>query len=65
MKPLLILLLIAAGFWSIITSFIAIIRILTNEFRGSKVEWVLISMIGFIGPILWLAKGRKLIVKKS
>ena len=47
--------------FSFITSFIAIITILSNDFDGSKTQWVLISMIGLIGPILWLTKGRKLI----
>lgn len=65
MKPLFVLLLITVCFWSVITSFVAIIRILTNEFKGSKVEWVVISMIGIIGPILWVTKGRKLIVKRT
>ncbi len=65
MKPFLVLLLVSVCFWSIITSLVAIIRILTNEFRGSKVEWILISMIGIIGPLLWILKGRKLIVKRS
>ncbi|WP_394332234.1 PLDc N-terminal domain-containing protein [Aquimarina aggregata] len=46
------------------TTLVAIIQILTNEFNGSKGMWIIISMIGIIGPILYLSKGRKLIVKK-
>lgn len=64
MEPFLVTLLILVCFGSIITTFVAIIRILSNELNGSKVMWILISMIGIIGPILWLTKGRKLIVKK-
>lgn len=51
-------------FCSVFISFAAIFQILTNEFNGPKGMWIIISMIGFIGPILWLTKGRKLIVKK-
>ncbi|MBK9504261.1 MAG: PLDc N-terminal domain-containing protein [Chitinophagales bacterium] len=51
-------------FCSMFISFAAIFQILTNEFNGPKGMWILISMIGFIGPILWLTKGRKLIIKK-
>ncbi len=50
---------------SLVGSFVAIIQILSNDFKGSKGLWIIISMIGFIGPILWLTKGRKLIVKLS
>jgi hypothetical protein len=64
MEPFLVILLILVCFGSIITTFVAIIRILSNEFNGSKGMWILISMIGIVGPILWLTKGRKLIVKK-
>ncbi len=64
MEPFLVTLLILICFGSIITTFVAIIRILSNEFNGSKGMWILISMIGIIEPILWLTKGRKLIVKK-
>jgi len=63
MEPAFILFMIAAGFWSIITSFVAIIRILRNKFNGDKLTWILISMIAFIGPVLWLVNGRKLIVR--
>lgn len=44
---------------------IAIIQILSNNFKDSKSKWILISMIGFIGPILWIIKGRKLITKRA
>ena len=40
------------------------VRIWTNPFKGSKVEWTVIVMIAFIGPALWLANGRKRIVKE-
>jgi hypothetical protein len=49
-------------FGSIIISFTAIVQILSNDFKESKIQWILISMIAFIGPILWLTKGRKLII---
>jgi len=65
MKPILILLFLILAFWSVITSFRAIYLILTNKFNGSKSTWILISMIGFIGPILWISKGKKLIVKTN
>lgn len=64
MEPFLVTLLILVCFGSIITTFVAIIRILSNEFNDSKGMWILISMIGIVGPILWLTKGRKLIIKK-
>lgn len=63
MQPGWVLLLIVAAFWSIVTSFVAIFRILANKFHGDKLSWILICMVGFIGPILWLTKGRKLIIK--
>jgi hypothetical protein len=52
-------------FSSIIVSLYAIFQILNNDFNGSKGSWIIISMIGFIGPILYLTKGRKLIVKRD
>lgn len=64
MEPGFVLLLIAIGFWSLITTFSAIVRILTNDFNGSKIEWILISMIAFIGPVLWISKGKKKLIKK-
>lgn len=63
MELFLVTLFLLVCFGSVFTTFIAIIRILSNEFNGSKGMWILISMIGIIGPILWLTKGRKLIVK--
>ncbi len=65
MKSILTFLFIAVCIWSLFTSFTAIIRIWTNEIKGSKVEWTAIAMIGFIGPVLWLMKGRKLIMKQA
>ena len=65
MKPILILLFLILAFWSVFTTFRAIYLILTNEFNGSKSTWILISMIGFIGPILWITKGKKLIEKNQ
>ncbi len=52
-------------FGSIITTFVAIFKILSNDFNGSKGLWIIISMIGIIGPILYLTKGRKLIIKRE
>ncbi|TCI85709.1 hypothetical protein [Tenacibaculum sp. M341] len=63
MKQVVILLFIILCFWSVITTFRAIFFLLTNKFNGSKLTWILISMIGFIGPILWITKGKKLISK--
>jgi hypothetical protein len=63
MKPILILIFLIICFWSVITSFRAIYLILTKEFKGDKTTWILIAMIGLIGPILWITKGKKLLVK--
>ena len=64
MSPIFIILLIIICFWSLITTISAIIKILSNDFKGVKSTWILISMIGVIGPILWVLKGKKLIEKK-
>jgi hypothetical protein len=61
MKPVLILTFIIIAFWSVITTFRAIYLILTKEFKGDKTTWILISMIGIIGPIIWITKGKKLL----
>jgi len=61
MKPVLILTFIIIAFWSVITTFRAIYLILTKEFKGDKTIWILISMIGIIGPIIWITKGKKLL----
>ena len=61
MHPILILIFIIICFWSVFTSFKAIFLILTKEFKGDKTTWILTSMIGIIGPILWITKGKKLI----
>ena len=63
MKPILILLFLIIAFWSVITTFRAIYLILTKQFNGSKRTWILIVMIGLIGPILWVTKGKKLLKK--
>ena len=63
MHPILILFIIIVSFWSVITSFRAIYLILTKEFRGKKSTWILISMVGIIGPIIWITKGKKLVAK--
>lgn len=65
MKSALIVLFVAICLWSLVTSFVAMVRIWTNPFKGSKVEWTVIVMIAFIGPALWLANGRKRIVKEA
>lgn len=52
-------------FGSIITTFVAIFQIISNDFNGSKGLWIVISMVGIIGPILYLIKGRKLILKRE
>tara|TARA_R110002012_G_C11302982_1_gene573589 strand:+ start:16 stop:204 length:189 start_codon:yes stop_codon:yes gene_type:complete len=61
MKPFLILTFLIIAFWSVITSFRAIYLILTRDFKGDKTTWILTVMIGIIGPILWLTKGKKLL----
>ncbi len=61
LKPILIIALLILCFWSVFTSFKAVYLILTKDFKGSKVTWILISMIGIIGPILWVLKGKKLV----
>jgi hypothetical protein len=63
MHPILILSIIIICFWSVITTFRAIYLILTKEFKGDKTTWILTVMIGLIGPILWIVKGKKLISK--
>ncbi len=63
MHPILILSIIILAFWSVFTSFKAIYLILTKEFKGDKTSWILIVMIGVIGPILWITKGKKLVSK--
>ncbi len=50
---------------SLVISFIAIFQILSNDFKDSKIKWIIISMIGVVGPILYLIKGRKYIVKNN
>ncbi|WP_452597634.1 hypothetical protein [Pontimicrobium sp. MEBiC01747] len=65
MKILLALLFIIISFGSVAITTIAIIQILSNNFKDSKSKWILISMIGFIGPILWIIKGRKLITNST
>jgi hypothetical protein len=61
MEQLLVIAIIILGFWSVITTFKAIYLILTKEFKGDKLSWILFSLIAIIGPILWLTKGKKLI----
>ena len=63
MEPILILIFLIIIFWSVITTFRAIYLILTKEFNGDKTTWILILMIGIIGPILWITKGKKLLSK--
>mgnify|MGYP001280029269 CR=1 FL=1 len=63
MHPILILTFLIIAFWSVITTFRAIYLILTKEFNGDKTTWILISMIGIIGPIIWISKGKKLLSK--
>lgn len=65
MKVFFILLSFIIVFASLVVSVIAVFKILTNDFRESKVKWIVISMIGIIGPILYLVEGRKYIVKKT
>ena len=64
-NPIFVLTLLVLGFSPIIITITGIIKILRNDFKGEKVTWILILMIAFIGPILYLLKGKKLIVKKN
>ena len=61
MHPILILSIIIIAFWSIFTTLKAIYVILTKEFKGDKTSWIFIVLIGIIGPILWITKGKKLV----
>lgn len=63
MKTTLVLLLIFLTLWSFFTTFKAIYLILTKDFKGNKARWIIIVMIGIIGPILWITKGKKMISK--
>ncbi len=63
MHPILVLSIIIVSFWSVITTFRAIYLILTKDFKGDKTTWVLTVMIGIIGPILWIIKGKKMVSK--
>lgn len=65
MHPILILSIIILAFWSLITSFRAIYLILTKEFKEDKTSWILIVMIGIIGPILWITKEKKIDSSKT
>lgn len=65
MKEFFILLSFIIVFASLVVSFIAVFKILTNEFKESKVKWIVLSMIAIIGPILYLIEGRKYIVKDN
>ena len=64
-NPIFVITLLVIAFSSLIITITGIIKILSNDFKGEKVTWILILMIGLIGPILYLVKGRKLIVKKN
>lgn len=64
-NPIFVLTIIVICFTSIIITITAIIKILRNDFKGDKRTWILILMIGIVGPILYLLKGKKLIVKKN
>ncbi len=64
MEIILVLIFFLVVFGSIITTFVAIFQIISNDFNGSKGLWIIISMVGIIGPILYLTKGRKLIIKR-
>ncbi|OEY71485.1 hypothetical protein [Salegentibacter salarius] len=61
MEQILVIAIIIVAFWSLITTFRAIYLILTKEFKGDKLSWILISLVAIIGPILWITKGKKLI----
>ncbi|CAL2091841.1 hypothetical protein [Tenacibaculum platacis] len=64
-NPIFVLTIIVICFTSIIITITGIIKILRNDFKGDKRTWILILMIGIVGPILYLLKGKKLIVKKN
>ncbi len=60
MHPVIVVLIIAVSFWSIITTFRAIYFIHRKPFNESKIFWTIIVMVGVIGPLIWLFKRRKL-----
>lgn len=64
-SPIFVLTLLVVVFSSMIITITGIIKILRNDFKGEKSTWILILMIAFIGPILYLLKGKKLIKKKN
>ena len=61
METLLIIIISLLGIASLVITFYAIIQILSNDFKDSKPVWIAISMIAFVGPILWFTHTRKLI----
>jgi len=64
MQKTIIIITIILSLWSIITTFKAIYLIINKQFNGNKTKWILISMIAFIGPLLWITNGKKLISNK-
>ena len=64
-KFIVLLLCVIVGISNFVISISAIILIIIKDFKDSKIKWIFISMIGIIGPLLWLFKGRKLIVKNK
>ncbi|OSY88369.1 hypothetical protein WH52_06300 [Tenacibaculum holothuriorum] len=64
-SPIFVLTLFIIGFSSMFITITGIIKILRNDFNGDKATWIIILMIGIIGSILYLLKGKKLIIKKQ
>lgn len=65
MEPIFIILFLILVFSSLTISFVGIYQISTHKFKAHKLTWILICMIGIIGPILYLTIGRKLLIKKK
>ena len=61
MNSILTIIIITVCFLSLIITFKAIYLILTKEFSGSKLLWILIVMVAIIGPVLWIKTGKKLV----
>lgn len=58
MNPIIVILIVSISIWSLFTTCKAIYLIITQDFRGNKMKWILISMIGIIGPIFWILFGK-------
>lgn len=65
METLLVITITLLGITSLAITCYAIIQILSNDFKDSKPVWIMISMMAFVGPILWFTYTRKQIIKRE